>query len=586
MERINPQFYTFEEFLQGRLFEIPDYQRAYSWTSRQRKDLFGDIKKLYSYSDYEDGDRTHFLATVVCCNKKIKEKHGTELFEVYDIVDGQQRITTLIILLKSIHKKLELLNDNKYRKERNKLDELLVKDNDNRLILIQTNHDSSLTLRNYIISGKIIEKKKIQTLAEHNLYNAFNECEQFVDKWCEEYDIFELLILIKHRLCFVFHELQNESTVYTVFEVLNSRGLEVDWIDKCKSMLIGTAYESFATEQDTLSNTLKYLHKYWGMIYRTIGIKEIPGSEILRFAATLYSTDEQSRIMKPEDAIDYFRSIIKQSPSKVVDISKWLLDVANELNSIYSNPRLTAVTDIIHARLVVVAINLSEHFNDKEKKILTKQWEKVTFRIFGLYQRDSRTKVGEYTRLAHKIMGLRDDKVYINDDGRVKEIYRELVKIGQEFPATGIAKALEDADCYNGWAQEARYFFYCYEKYLCKEKEYSFAKTWWDSIWESSVQDSIEHIYPQVENAEWKGKVPRKKEYNANRIGNLLILPIKLNKKLQNYRFEIKKKEYNDTPMKSAQELTEYDDWTTATIAERTNKLLAWAQKEWDDIKL
>lgn len=101
MERINPQFYTFEEFLQGRLFEIPDYQRAYSWTSRQRKDLFGDIKKLYSYSDYEDGDRTHFLATVVCCNKKIKEKHGTELFEVYDIVDGQQRITTLIILLKS-----------------------------------------------------------------------------------------------------------------------------------------------------------------------------------------------------------------------------------------------------------------------------------------------------------------------------------------------------------------------------------------------------------------------------------------------------------------------------------------------------
>ncbi|WP_458414888.1 GmrSD restriction endonuclease domain-containing protein [Schinkia sp. CFF1] len=43
MEKINPKFYSFDEFLQGRLFEIPDYQRAYSWTSRQRKDLFGDI---------------------------------------------------------------------------------------------------------------------------------------------------------------------------------------------------------------------------------------------------------------------------------------------------------------------------------------------------------------------------------------------------------------------------------------------------------------------------------------------------------------------------------------------------------------
>jgi len=240
MEKINPQFYTFDEFLQGRLFEIPDYQRAYSWTSKQRKDLFNDIFKLFSYDDYEEGNRTHYLATVVCCNKKRKEKHGTELFEIFDIVDGQQRITTLIILLKSIHKKLTNLKDPKFRKDISKIDELLVKDSDNRLILIQTNHDSSLILRNYLVEGDIMDKNKVQTQAEHNLLHAFLECERFVETWCEQSDILELLILLKYRLSFVFHELQNESTVYTVFEVLNSRGLEVDWIDKCKSMLMGT----------------------------------------------------------------------------------------------------------------------------------------------------------------------------------------------------------------------------------------------------------------------------------------------------------------------------------------------------------
>ncbi|TYQ15487.1 UNVERIFIED_CONTAM: hypothetical protein Cloal_1947 [Acetivibrio alkalicellulosi] len=586
MEKINPQFYTFDEFLQGRLFEIPDYQRAYSWTSRQRKDLFNDILKLYSYEDYEEGTRNHFLATVVCCNKKRKEKHGTELFEIFDIVDGQQRITTLIILLKAIHKKLLVLNDSRHRKDIIRLDELLVKDADNRLILIQTNHDSSLILRNYLISGKEVDRSKIQTQAEYNLLCGFLECQKFVEEWCEDNDILELLILIKYRLCFVFHELQNESTVYTVFEVLNSRGLEVDWIDKCKSMLMGIAYEEYNTDNDGLSNTLNYLHKYWALIYKTIGVKEVPGSEILRFAATLYYPDEQSRVMKSEDAIDYFRKLTRQTPSKVVDISKWLLDVATELSSIYSNPRLSAVTSIIHARLIAVAIKLSEHFDANDKEMLLHQWEKVTFRIFGLYQKDSRTKVGEYTKLAHKIIGINNNKTYIQDKGMMKDIFNELIKLGEDHPASGITKVLQDADCYNGWEKEARYFFYNYERYLCGEKGYNFPKVWWDKIWESSVQDSIEHIYPQTESLAWKGKVTRRKEFHSNRIGNLLVLPIGLNKKLQNSGFEIKKSQYADTPMYVAKEISKFNDWNINTIEERTNSLLEWAQKEWDDIKL
>lgn len=69
----------------------------------------------------------------------------------------------------------------------------------------------------------------------------------------------------------------------------------------------------------------------------------------------------------------------------------------SELSDIYSNLRLTAVTDKIHARLVAVAIKLSEHFDENDKEILLQQWEKVTFRILDLYQKVSRTKVGEYT---------------------------------------------------------------------------------------------------------------------------------------------------------------------------------------------
>jgi hypothetical protein len=48
---------------------------------------------------------------------------------------------------------------------------------------------------------------------------------------------------VKNRLTFIFHELDDEATVYTVFEVLNSRGLAVPWFDRLKSLLMGIAFE-------------------------------------------------------------------------------------------------------------------------------------------------------------------------------------------------------------------------------------------------------------------------------------------------------------------------------------------------------
>jgi len=65
-----------------------------------------------------------------------------------------------------------------------------------------------------------------------------------------------------------------------------------------------------------------------------------------------------------------------------------------------------------------------------------------------------------------------------------------------------------------------------------------------------------------------------------------LILPIGLNKKLQNNGFDIKKSEYNNVPMYAAKEITKFNDWNIVTIEERTKSLLEWAQKEWEDIKL
>lgn len=101
-----PKLLKFADLLEKRLFDIPRYQRSYSWRRTEREDMFKDIRKLK-----EKPGTSHFMATVVGLHHE-KVKIGTDEYDVIDIVDGQQRLTTLVILLKVIAEKLAmLLND-------------------------------------------------------------------------------------------------------------------------------------------------------------------------------------------------------------------------------------------------------------------------------------------------------------------------------------------------------------------------------------------------------------------------------------------------------------------------------------------
>ncbi len=83
-------------FAEGkRSFIIPDYQRGYSWEEDQRKDLLKDIE--YGMS----GNYSHYTGTLVAVKKDSEDKDSDPL-EKFEIVDGQQRLTTLIILLSCI----------------------------------------------------------------------------------------------------------------------------------------------------------------------------------------------------------------------------------------------------------------------------------------------------------------------------------------------------------------------------------------------------------------------------------------------------------------------------------------------------
>lgn len=558
MISVNPQYLSLAKLLDGRLFRIPEYQRAYSWTSNERKDLFGDITKIHA----KGPDEAHFMAAVVCLRRK-KLILGTDEFQDVEVVDGQQRLTTLIILLNTI--KLALDENNKSEaKLAQELNKLLVKVEGDELLLLQTNHDSSHYFATFLRQGTSQPAASAKTIADRELLKAIEDCQEFVLHWKEAGSkLTELATLLKNRLFFLLHEIQDEKTVYTVFEVLNSRGLDVSWLDRLKSLLMGAAFELNKTNQRGL---IKDLHVTWRDIYSVIGLRQGLSTESFRFAATLKSAEAPSRSLGEKDSVELLRSA-SGTAKQIREIASWLLRVTQACDTINANPRLNAVTKISQARLLAVAIHLRPDFNKKERDELLARWEKVSFRIFGMSGNDARTMVGDYVRLAWRVM---------NENLTAPHINKAIGSLGTLYPINNAVNALRNENCYERWENELRYFMFRYEEHLARKLKMNFSNEQWEKIWMVSPSESIEHILAQS----------KASEKNKHRLGNLVLLPPHLNSKLQATAAKDKVLAYRQTGLLIAGEVADIIEnygWNSKSIEDRENSLLKWAATEWAD---
>ena len=563
---MDPHYYVLVELLQRRLFRVPDYQRTYSWEKKQREDLFEDIKKLQGSAP----ERHHFMATIVCLKDIANTRTiGDDTFTTLKIVDGQQRLTTLIILLKAIHLNLNIQNVVE-REAANNLAKLLVKA-DNRAILLQTNHSSVQMFSEYLLNGTKPALNTLVTSAHVNMYNAFTECEGFVREWRDGGgDIVDLLKIIKNQLGFITYEISDEGAVYTVFEVLNSRGIEVDWLDKTKSMLMGIVFErSGAAAPDHLER----LHQTWSIIYTKLGTNRHYGEQALRFAATLKKEEEPSKPLSSEDSYNFFRARALGNPNDILHDCDWLKNVTEKLIDVYSNSRLSAVADISQARLLAIAIHMTT-LEPGQKEAALKLWEKTTFKIYGLGRKDARTKVGAYVRLAHKTF---------NTPLTLEQIRTELKSISDEYPITSVINGMKKSDLYDGWEDDLRYFLYRYEEYLCREAGIELANDIWNQIWSDTPSTTIEHIYPQKPSPNWDSILANQQKRQVNRIGNLILLPPGLNSQSSQRPFNEKKVIYRQNQLQMHNTVLRCRAWGRQQIEDRETKLLEWAATEWGD---
>ena len=131
-----------------------------------------------------------------------------------------------------------------------------------------------------------------------------------------------------------------------------------------------------------------------------------------------------------------------------------------------------------------------------------------------MFRKDARWAVGDYVRLAWSI---------VNEQLSCDETLKRLAEIGRKFPIAEAVENLRDANCYDYWGEELRYFLHRYEEHLSKKAGQNFDNEQWRRIWAGSSAKSIEHIRPK---SWWISRGKESEEGRMHGLGNLLLLPL------------------------------------------------------------
>ena len=156
--------------------------------------------------------------------------------------------------------------------------------------------------------------------------------------------------------------------------------------------------------------------------------------------------------------------------------------------------------------------------------------------------------------------------------------------LGKEYPfGDTLEQELTSKDWYDH-PEECRYALWSYEEHLAKSLGAGSTVDEQEKgrVWRLRAADSIEHIFPQNRLAAgWRDQAPHG---HIGRIGNLLLLPVLVNKQAQDRAFSDKRKSYAKHNLRMIREVCETPDWTLEQIETRENKILTWAKTRWSDL--
>lgn len=555
VEDVSAQSVTLSTLLGGdHRFEVPDYQRQYSWKKEQWETFWRDIQNI------ERKDETHFLGSVLL----IKRDTGFGERDVYDIVDGQQRLATVSILLSVIRERLEQEGE---RSKSEGIEKYLI-DEDSSGSKRQNVELNSLDNNDFqrIINGNSAanEESQLWQAAEYFAEKIrdlnISEIEKVRDKVLEAMPV-------------VLIETYDEDSAFLLFETLNDRGLELSNVDLMKNTLLKNAdkrnldYNSIKQGWEDTVSDLRYSVDKPERFFR----------HYLMYSPKVDIKDSISR----HTVLNHFKDIINNKYKYNISSIKEFVDDINKKARLYKNivnaniSRYRSDTnDLINQKLS----SMSDFGSTQERTLLLYLLSEINnesniIRGISLVEAYNVRVV-----IAGNTTGSTINQFYAttcssmeNSDNPIDKLRRDMearAPSDEEFEISIRQNDLTRSD-------RTRYILEKYEReyYDGKEKE----------------TGEIEHIAPRSafdaeKYSSWVTYLDVGKdefvEYK-DKIGNLTLMEKRLNIAAGNEPFAEKKKEYQRSEFEITREILDYTEWSVEKIDNRTQELAEQAPEIW-----
>lgn len=537
----------------GLRYEVPKFQRDYTWEAEHWDDLWQDIKALLSNEDSE-----HYMGYLVLQTSNNKD---------FQIIDGQQRLTTMSILILATLKCLKDLADAGIDTDRNlKRKESLLNSyigyidpvtliSNNKLKL---NRNSDDYYKQHLVLLKELPLRNTNASEKH-MRECFN---WYYDRIKKEFSTGENLAAfidnIVDKLFFTVIEVTDQLNAFKVFETLNARGVQLSSSDLLKNYLFSVVDETkpHISEIEELENIWSkivgklgeqkfedYLRYYWNSTNKSVTKKNLfktiknsikSKEQVFELIRNLnYTADLFLAIQDPEDA--YWRD----EPEIRKSLKELKLFQIKQTYSLF--------------------ISALKNLNFNEFKKLAKICSVISFRYNIIGGLNPNAQEDVYNQVALKIAS---QKTFTAQD--FQNIYVSDVNFENDFSTKEFKNTTRNHKI-------VKYILSEIEKYLYN-----------NAIDPESDLFTIEHILPENATDAWGAFTFEEINRSVYRIGNLTLLEKKLNNEASQKPYEEKKNIYAQSNSKLTQAIPEhYETWNEDKLASRQRELAKHAKAVW-----
>ena len=524
-------------------FEVPIYQRTYDWGKKHCKQLYDDIVKVGNAKQ----EQLHFIGATTYVGETTMPDVDVSY---YQIIDGQQRLTTLMLLLRALRESLD--KPTEFVTEQ-KINQLLFnvnesEDGTNYYKLILTEDDDKI-LKDIMKDG--------YSESSNNITANFK---YFISCLREDDTNPDIVWRGIRRLTMVQILIDEKDNAQAIFESMNSTGLDLSETDMIQNYLL-------MSERPEWQKTI--YQKYWHPMEKRFGEEQ---NEHFEDFIRNYLTMHRGKTVSKREMYEYFKThmINRDKEEEIKKMHKYSEYYANLIDMLpHSSDRLNPVIKHIHDQDTNVANSLLlKLLADHADKIITEEECEQGFVLIDSYL--LRCHVCDMSKGGNKLFPEIIPKIVESD--YVKSIEKVIMaKTGnRKFPRDITFKEnLERLQLYTNRIM-------C--KYMLVRLEHAKSKEKLDTD-----NLTIEHIMPQTLTTEWKNELGRDYEYIHEKylhtIGNLTITGY--NSDIGNESFSNKRDMYENSNVMLTREISEYKIWDDDKITERTQSLSEQAVQIW-----